>query len=144
MHEHSHCRAHLDHLLGHRHAGAPKGNFNAFKTGRYANPLSLAELKSLAHQLASEPDSLPRRLDLAVHSIHGRATSSLHTLILLARFLNQLLDYVADIEYTTELDAFIQSLPPEKRAGVQSKIWKHALPLNPLQRPLLGRVDIST
>ena len=79
-----------------------------------------------AHQLA-----------LAVQSIHGRTVNALHTLILLARFLNQLLAYVTDIEYTTKLDTFIQTLPPEKRPGIRTKIWKHALPLNPLQRPLL-------
>ena len=43
MHEHSHCRAHLDHQLGPRGAGPPKGNVNALKSGRYAKPLSSAE-----------------------------------------------------------------------------------------------------
>jgi len=139
MREQSHCRSHLDPHLGPRYAGPPKGNFNALKSGRYANPLSSAELTGLAHQLADEPDSLPHHLEFVVQSIHGRSTSSLHSLILLARLLNQLLPYLADIEYTAELEAFMQSLPPEKRPGIQTQIWKYALPLNPLQRPLLIR-----
>jgi hypothetical protein len=137
MHERSHCRAHLDHKLGPRNGGAPKGNFHNFKSGRYANPLSPAELKSLAHQLANDPDSLPQHLDAAIHDICGRTVNHLHTLILLARFLNQLLPYCAEIEYTTGLEAFVQGLPPEMRPGVRTQIWRYALPLKPLQRPLL-------
>jgi hypothetical protein len=137
MREHRHCRAHLDHRLGPRGAGAPKGNFNALKSGRYADPLSPTELKSLAYQIAEEPDSLPHRLDSAIQSIHGRSVNALHTLILVTRLLNQLLPYLADIEYTAGVDDFMQRVPPEKRPGIQSKIWKHALPLDPLERPLL-------
>ena len=147
MHGHRLCRSHLDHHLGPRNGGAPTGNLHAFKSCRYANPLSPAELKSqaqqlscwAAHPLAADPDSLPSRLDDAVHSIHGRSANVLHTLILLARLLNHLLPYVADIEYTAGLEAFVQDLPPEMRPGVQAKIWKYALPMNPLQRPLLIR-----
>jgi hypothetical protein len=132
-----HCRAHLDHRLGPRGAGAPQGNSNALKSGRYAGPLSPAELQSLAHRLTEEPESLPGKLDAAVQFIHGRTSKPLHTLILVARLLDQLIPYVADVEYTAGLDAFMQGVPPEKRPGVQSKIWKHALLLDPLERPLL-------
>jgi hypothetical protein len=139
MREQSHCRSHLDPKLGPRHAGPPKGNFNALKSGRYTNPLSSDELKNLAHQLAGEPDSLSRHVEFAIQSIQSRATSPLHTMILLTRLFNQLLPYMADIEYTAGLEAFMQRLPPEKRPGIQTQIWKYALPLNPLQRPLLIR-----
>ena len=143
MRDQSHCRSHLDPQLGPRHAGAPKGNFNALKSGRYANPLTADELQTLAHQLSGQPDSMPNNLastlEFAVQSIQSRATSPLHTMILLARLINQLLPYMADIEYAAGLEAFMQRLPPEKRPSIQSQIWKYALPLNPLQRPLLIR-----
>jgi hypothetical protein len=37
MRSHVHCRPHLDHLLGPRGAGAPRGNLNACKTGANIN-----------------------------------------------------------------------------------------------------------
>jgi len=139
MRDQAHCRIHLNRKPGPHNGGAPKGNFNALKSGRYANPLPPAELKNLALQLAGDPDSLPQHIDFAVRSIQGRTSSSLHTLILLTRFLNQLLPYLADIAFTADLESFIQGLPPNMRPGVQSTIWKHALSLNPLKRPLLVR-----
>ena len=57
MRGHAHCRPHLDHELGPRGAGAPRGNLNAFKTGANITPLSKPQIRRLAHSLVRDPDN---------------------------------------------------------------------------------------
>ena len=57
-----HCRPHLDHELGPRGAGAPRGNLNAFKTGANINPFSKAQIQRIAHSLAQDPDRFQEHL----------------------------------------------------------------------------------
>ena len=130
----NHCRSHLDHVLGRRNVGAPKGNLNAVKTGRHAHPLSKEKLESLSHEIAQRPNETPAILSREIYELFDRTGNSYNTIVLLARLSQQLLPLTADQRFHIELYNFIQQIHPESRAKTESLIWNLVMPLNPLDR----------
>ena len=143
----AHCRPHLDHELGPRGAGAPRGNLNAFKTGANINPLSRPQIQRLAHSLAEDPDRFRDHLVQLVDDIHTRTSTrsaacpdsippALKAVIALDAVLHQLIYFLAQGLFTAELDDMLKEFPPASRADVRARLWLAALPLPPLQRLL--------
>ncbi|HSG18172.1 MAG TPA: hypothetical protein VLE70_17890 [Anaerolineae bacterium] len=147
-----HCRPHLDHELGPRGAGAPRGNLNAFKTGANINPFSKAQIQRIAHSLAQDPDrfqehlvDLVKDLSLRVGDGYGAhdANSPAHpdilppalkALIALDVVLHQLISLLAEDLFTAEMDDILKEHPPARQADVRARLWAAALPVPPLRR----------
>jgi hypothetical protein len=72
----THCRSHLDHIVGSRGVGAPDGNLNAIKSGDHAHPLSDRYIMDLAHKLVQRPDQLKTKLNQVINQLY-RPTPSL-------------------------------------------------------------------
>jgi hypothetical protein len=151
----AHCRPHLDHELGPRGAGAPRGNLNAFKTGANINPLSKAHIQRLAHSLAQDPDyfrdtlvDLVDELSLRIgdgsrarfrHASPDIMPPSLKAVLALQAVLRELVHFLAQDLYTAELDDMLKEFPPAKRADIRARVWLAALPASPLDRFLTIR-----
>lgn len=140
----NHCRSHLDHLLGPRTAGAPKGNLNAVKTGRYANPLSKKELQTIAHTITEDPQQTPAVIFEALHAVHQRTRDPFLTLALLSRLAQQLIPYIADQRFHKELNRLLEEFPPQARPEIESVIWKETIKLTPLDRLKILRDAVSS
>lgn len=128
------CRSHLDHLLGPRHVGAPRGNLNAVKSGRYAHPVPTDKLDTLALELAKDPDLMPLFLSDQYSVLQERTGDVFTSLLLLYRMLQQLLPLLADHLFHIEVSRFIQQMPPEVRPRIEAIVWQHTLKLNPMKR----------
>jgi hypothetical protein len=139
MRDHTHCRAHRDAELGPRGAGAPPGNLNALKHGRYSHPFSRSDLESLAAALIERPSDLFSHLDLAIQSIQARTGDPLMTLIALRVFIPQLTRVIAARLFIPELQALLQSLPPPRCLKVMAVIVKAVSGYSPERRLLFVR-----
>ena len=139
MRGHTRCRAHRDAELGPRGAGAPRGNLNALKHGRHSHPLPPPDIARLACHITEQPDDLPLQIGLAVQSLQARAGDPLMTLIALRRLLSQLTPMVATRLFTSELQPFLQNLPPSLRGKVQAVIDKSVPQDSPEKKVLLLR-----
>jgi hypothetical protein len=131
MRAHTHCRSHRDAELGPRGAGAPPGNLNALKTGQDAHPLSRSGLRTLAQQIASDPQQLPSHLQPAIGSIHARTRDPVKTLLALQAMFTDLLPLVAQNLFTAELETLLHQVPPQRRSSLQTIVWKQAVRLGP-------------
>jgi hypothetical protein len=134
MRGHTHCRPHLDAVLGPRGAGAPPGNLNALRTGHHAQPLSPDELDQLVQAILRAPHQLPHHLDRTIQSIHRRCQEPVKTLLALQALLPAILSRVADDLFIVELHAFRQQLPPARQSQFEIEIWRHALQLSPVRK----------
>ena len=130
----NHCRSHLDHVLGRRNVGAPKGNLNAVKTGRYAHPVRNEILTSIALEITNDPDQMPAILSRELHKLYDRTGDVFASMYLMTRLIRQLLPLVADHMFHIELYNFLQNVPTISRPSMEAAIWSEALPLNPLKR----------
>jgi len=130
----NHCRSHSDHLLGRRAAGPPIGNRNAVKSGRNAHPVAPDKLKPLAFRITRHPDRLPQIIAETARSLHRRSHDPVTTLLLLERTLQELIPFVSDNLFASQLDAYLRRCPLAERAGTRALIWKHALPMDPVAR----------
>ena len=139
MRDHTRCRAHRDAELGPRGAGAPPGNLNALKHGRYSYPFSRSDLESLAAALIERPGDLFSHLDLAIQSIQARTGDPLMTLIALRALIRQLTRVIAARLFIPELQALLQSLPPPWRLKVMAVIVKAVSGHSPERRLLFIR-----
>ena len=96
----NHCRSHMDHILGPHRAGAPKGNLNALKTGRYAlsttgQALSKENLQLIAHAIAQNPHQVAEILSGHINLIQRLTGDAYLTLLLLTRLSERLLPLIA-------------------------------------------------
>ena len=139
MRGHTRCRAHRDAERGPRGAGAPPGNLNALKHGRYSQPLPPLDLERLADHLVEHPEGLPYRVGLAAHSIQDRAGDPFLALIALRRLLAQLIPLVGARLFAAELRAFLQHLPAPMRAPTLELIRRSAPRDSPEERLVLLR-----
>ncbi len=139
MRRHTHCRSHRDTELGPRGAGAPLGNLNALKHGRYSQLLPRAALKHLAHQIHAAPDDLPRHVGVIAQTIHEQFHDPLVILLILQRVLAQLAPLVAHHLCADELDALTQHLPPAVQATVRAIIDDRTSRLRPEEKLFLLR-----
>jgi hypothetical protein len=133
----------MDHILGPHRSGAPKRNLNALKTGRYANPLSRENLELTAHAIAQHPNQIAEILSGHIDLLHSRIGDSYLTLLVVGRLTEQLSAFVADQCFHLELADFLETLPPASRLSMETSIWKHALPFDPLNRLVLLRGVIN-
>lgn len=140
MRGHLHCRSHLDPILGPRGAGAPPGNINAYKTGRYISPLSPIQIKRLAHDIAQDPDNFEQHLTNLVHDLWARVGSdktippALKALLALNGITTHLIPHLANELFITELNQLLQQFPPADRADLQSTLWRILLTVPGPQR----------
>ena len=138
----SHCRSHLDHILGSRGAGAPGGNLNALKSGAHAHPLSERYLMDLAHELVLNPNRLKPVLTQIINQLYRRAgptpseIRALKTLVTLQIVLKSLTSHFANDLFVIGLEEITSGLPPSTRAEHTSQLWKAALPQHPIDRLL--------
>ncbi len=139
MRGHTRCRAHRDAELGPRGAGAPPGNLNALKHGRYSHPLPPPDLERLADRLVQRPQDLPYRVGLAARAVQDRADDPLMALVALRRLLTQLIPLVAARLFALELRAFFQHLPARLRAPTLDLIRRSVPRDSPEERLLLLR-----
>ena len=138
----NHCRSHMDHILGPHRAGAPKGNLNAVKTGRFAQPAWRTQF-SQAESAQPNPHQAAEILSGHITRIQDRTGDAYLTLLLLARLTEQLLPLVADHRFHLELSRFLNSLPPASRPSMEKTVWKYAAPYNPFDRLTLLRGIIN-
>ena len=136
MRGHTRCRAHRDDELGPRDTGAPPGNLNALKHGHHSHPLPPSDLASLAHHIVQQPDDLPSQISFTAQRLQDRVDDPLKTLILLRRTLSLLTPIVAACMYASELQSFLQDVPPQLRDKVQAAIQK-AVPRDNLEAKVL-------
>ena len=140
MKGHTLCRAHRDPELGPRAVGAPAGNLNALKHGRYSHPLPLSQLWSLAGRILAQPGDIVAALDTAVESIQARTgRDPLMTLLALRRVLVHLTTIVAARVFVSELLALLSTLPATTRARARSIIQRQTRHLSPEERVLILR-----
>jgi hypothetical protein len=140
-----HCRPHLDHELGPRGAGAPRGNLNAFKTGANINPFSKPQIRRLAHSLVQDPDHLRDHLVDLVEDIHTRISTqsparpdtippALTATLLINNVTQQLISVLSEEIFAAEMDRILSRTPPAERAALRARLWSIFLPVPPLQR----------
>lgn len=135
MRGHTVCRAHRDHELGPRGAGAPPGNLNALKHGRHSQPLPLSALVSIADRIIDQPGDIHAALHPAVQSILARACRDpLIALIALRRVLAHLTTIVATRAFATELQALLLALPEPARIRARSVVQRRVRHLKPEER----------
>ena len=134
-----HCRSHRDHELGPRGAGAPKGNLNALKTGKYATMPTFPALGKLGLAIARDPEHLPEQIAQLTLEIHGRSGDPIKTLQILRRIFPQLIPHIADSIFLVELEQYLPELPEEYRSHFLNVLYKTALPLAPEYRVRLLR-----
>ena len=140
----NHCRSHMDHILGPHRAGAPKGNLNALKTGRYAlsttgQALSKENLQLIAHAIAQNPHQVAEILSGHINLIQRLTGDAYLTLLLLTRLSERLLPLIADHRFHLELSDYLKTISPDLRPSFEATVWKHALPFNPIERLTLLR-----
>jgi len=133
MRGHKRCRSHRaaprrrrgrDAELGPRGAGAPPGNLNALKHGRYSHPLLLSDLDRMAVAIVQQPDDLALQIGQAILSIQDRISDPFLALVAVRSLLPRLIDRVADLLLTAELEVALQPLSPAVRDLCIQKI-KH-------------------
>jgi len=134
MRDHIHCRPHLDHSLGSRGAGAPKGNLNAAKTGQYTNPFNTVEISELADKIIDDPDQFVHHITLVAQHIHDRSGDALVATQTLRRFFDQMLPYLADNAFHQVLNNYTQEIPPNLRPEIGARLWNIFLHLEPVAR----------
>jgi hypothetical protein len=139
MRDHVHCRSHRDRELGPRNAGAPYGNLNAAKHGRYTKRQSADKLRRMAHEIAQDPEHLPRYINKTVRELHALSPCPTITLLFLRKMLAPLVQVLAEALFTAELDAFLEELAPHNRPSVKSHLWKSSIKLPPVERLMMLR-----
>ncbi len=128
-------RPHLDHVLGPRGAGAPKGNFNSVKTGSAAH-FDPVELKDLAQRIIDDPHYYHRCLLQYLEQVGRPPADPVGSLVVLRSLIETLIPIIAENLFTVEADQFILRFPISIRPSLQVLIWRAFLPLAPLQRLL--------
>jgi hypothetical protein len=139
MRDHTRCRAHRDAELGPRGVGAPFGNLNALKHGRYSHPFSSSDLESLATALVERSGDLSSHLHLAIQSIQARTDDPMMTLVALRALISQLTRVVAAWLFIAEFQALLQALPPPRRLKLMAVIVKAVSGRSPERRLLFIR-----
>jgi hypothetical protein len=142
MRDHTRCRAHRasssvgvrrDAEPGPRTVGAPGGNLNALKHGRYSNPLPELDLERLVVVATQEPDDLAYHIALLVRAIEDRigdpsseagppGSRSFRTLLVVNRALAKLVDRLASTLLRAEIAETLSVLPPGVRERVQAEL----------------------
>jgi hypothetical protein len=136
------CRSHLDHTLGPRGAGAPRGNLNAVKTGQYANPMSYSMLRDLGTEIARNPDSFRATFAAHVDDLYRRvafgppAARAYRTLLILQETMEQLVPHVANALFIEEIELLAEDCPPQNRNLYKHDLWSLLAPLSPHERLL--------
>jgi hypothetical protein len=139
MRDHVHCRSHRDRELGPRNAGAPYGNLNAAKHGRYSKRQSADKLRRMAHEIAYDPDNLPMYINNTIQEIHAQSPCPTITLLFLRKLITPLVHTLAEALFTAELGAFLEELAPHNRPAVKSHLWKSSIKLPPVERLMMLR-----
>lgn len=134
MRDHVHCRSHRDHELGPSNAGAPLCNINALKHGRYSKRQKSDKLRLMAYQIVNDPDHLPQHVSQTVNEIHAKSPGPVITLLFLKKLLAPLVHVVAEIQFTTELDAFLETVSSHNQPALKSHLWKTTIRLAPVER----------
>jgi len=142
MRDHTRCRAHRasssvgvrrDAEPGPRTVGAPRGNLNALKHGRYSNPLPEPDLERLVVVATQQSDDLAYRIALLVRAIQDRigdpsngaetpGIRSFRTLLVVNRALVKLVDRLASTLLRAEIAETLSVLPPGVRERVQAEL----------------------
>jgi hypothetical protein len=142
MHDHTRCRSHReappqrgngDAEIGPHSVGAPGGNLNALKHGRYSNPLSEPELERLVVLATQQPDDLAYHIALLVRAIQDRigdpsseaeipGIRSFRTLLVVNRALLKLIDRLASARRRAEIAEALSALPPGVQERVQAEL----------------------
>ena len=141
MRDNVYCRPHLDHQLGPRGAGAPIGNSNAWTHYKHVSPDTAKYIRRIAYDLCRHPDKLQRHITHLVDYFYNHGNSedlprTLKAIGSLKIVLDVLLDAHAEAHFHAEMEEILAHLPPERRPGVQRRLWEIGLRRDPLNRVL--------
>ena len=143
MRDRDYCRSHLDHVLGPRRAGAPIGNVNALKSGKYARPIPSKDIDELASLLLLNPEQFVYHIAQTAKSIHGRSDDALKSTMLFGRLLSNVLSRMAEITYESEFEEALQRLPVDRRPGFKKVVSKHSRRFTPIKRLIYLRTMVE-
>jgi len=135
------CRSHRDHELGPRGAGAPYGNLNAWKHHQHVSPDTARLIRRIAYDLYQHPEKLQDHIAHLVdyfynHGLSEDVPRTLKAIACLNIVFELLEDTHADVCFHAEMDEILSHLPPDRRPGVQRRLWEIALKHGPFNRVL--------
>ncbi len=143
MRGHNRCRSHRDKELGPRGAGAPVGNLNAFKSGKYADLPALPTLSKLAISIARDPEHLPEQIAQLTLDIQGRSGNPAKVLSILSRILPNLIPHIHESTFYIELERALPQYPGHFQANFLNALYKWALPMSPEDRVKFLRILVD-
>lgn len=142
------CRAHRDHELGSRGAGAPPGNLNALQHGRYSHPFFSSDIANLAAAVIERPDELPSRIECTVHTLQNTTGDLFLTMVAFRVFLARFVDCLASDLFTAELGDLLhrsywkntgKPVSPAAQARIQAELERIVMNKSPENRLLILR-----